>query len=846
MARKISNSDLLLGAIIVLIFIGFSFVRPFFFEVLESYIYDTEMRFAQGGEREISRVGLIQIDDKSLTSLGSWPWPRNLISQMIDLLGKSGAKIIGINIPFNERQSNPALAVIESFQKRLSAYPFGEKDPTLTTWILENLKQMEKDFDTDEKLIESVQKNGNIVLPFSVHSDGSYDAFKKERDALLSDDFLESGRISSSLKRMLSASNISLPFPDLARNALGLGHDKLTIGSSLTGHSHIMFLSYKGSMLPSFPLRLAMAYLDLQPKEVLLREHQIQLGNQKIPLNKGELLIKFKNTPGFFPQYSFVDILQEKEVPSILKGRVVLIGIHSQKSPRINTPVLQEMDDNEFIANVLDNIISNVYMTRPFYMIYIEGLIILLLGGIVSYTLPRMRSINRFGITMGLIIITLSAAWLLFFQYDVWLKSIYAVDCIFSLYLAFSIKQLITYKRARHDSVATNRLLGLDFQSQGLLDQAFDKFRRLPVDNEVKGLIYALGLEYERKRMIEKALTTYEYIEKWGPYRDLDERIPRLKLDGISTGDSYGDDSGMAIITDQNVVKRSSIGRYQIIEELGEGSMGKVYKALDPKINRMLAVKTIRLSDEFEEEVVQEIKKRFSQEAEIVGKLSHPAIGTIYDVGEEGELIYMAMEFVEGVSIEQYTTKDNLLPFRKTLKVIADVAEALDFAHKADVIHRDIKPANIMLLENGNVKVTDFGIAKAITSSRTKTGVILGTPNYMSPEQIMGQRIDLQSDIFSLGILFFQLLTGELPFQGESLSGLLYQITQVKHVSVQTYDPRIPKICDQILDKALAKKPLDRFKSAMEMERVIRLLASRIDSLKKKRDKKDEHANGSI
>ena len=203
------------------------------------------------------------------------------------------------------------------------------------------------------------------------------------------------------------------------------------------------------------------------------------------------------------------------------------------------------------------------------------------------------------------------------------------------------------------------------------------------------------------------------------------------------------------------------------------------------------------------------------------------------------------LEFVEGVNIEQHTAKDNLLPFRKTLKIVADVAEALDFAHKAGVIHRDIKPANIMLLENGEVKVTDFGIAKAISSSRTKTGVILGTPNYMSPEQIMGQKIDQQSDIFSLGILFFQLLTGELPFKGDNLSRLLYQITQVKHPSVQTYDPKIPKICDQILDKALAKKPSDRFKSAAEMERVIRLLASRIDSFKKKRAEKEEHPNGS-
>ena len=232
--------------------------------------------------------------------------------------------------------------------------------------------------------------------------------------------------------------------------------------------------------------------------------------------------------------------------------------------------------------------------------------------------------------------------------------------------------------------------------------------------------------------------------------------------------------------------------------------MGLVYKALDPKINRPLAIKTIRFSDEFDEDVIQEIKERFFREAEIAGQLSHPSIVTIYDVGEDRDLTYMAMEFLKGEDLEKYIDKNNLLPLRKILDVAARVAEALDFAHKSEVIHRDIKPANIMLLKNGRVKVTDFGIAKAISSSRTRTGVILGTPNYMSPEQIMGQKIDARSDIFSLGVLFYQLLTGELPFHGDNLSSLLHQITQKKHPPVRNYNPKIPRACEQIIDRALA------------------------------------------
>jgi serine/threonine-protein kinase len=198
----------------------------------------------------------------------------------------------------------------------------------------------------------------------------------------------------------------------------------------------------------------------------------------------------------------------------------------------------------------------------------------------------------------------------------------------------------------------------------------------------------------------------------------------------------------------------------------------------------------------------------------------------------------MAMEFLEGKDLDKFINKENLLPFRKVLTLVVEIAEALDYAHKANVIHRDIKPANVMLLNTGHIKVTDFGIAKAISSSRTKTGVILGTPNYMSPEQIMGQKIDFKSDIFSLGVMFYQLITGELPFHGENLSGLLYQITQIKHPSPRDYDPKIPKVCEQILDKSMAKDPDKRFKSAGDMARIVNALGEKIDNVIRERSLK--------
>ncbi len=836
MAKRTLNVDLLLGAIIVLIFIGFSLIRPSFFEAIEKYVYDTELRFAPAEKQGVSRVVLINIDDTSITHLGSWPWPRHLIAEMIDILKGGGVKLIGLNVPFFEKQANPGLRVLRSFHEKFKTYPFGEKDTAMSTWMQGHLKQMEEDLDSDRRLVESVQQSGNVVFPASVKFGSPPDGTAIGGDAILSKNFLTSAQLSDSLKKRVSTSRVLLPFPELAQNALGVGHNSLTPENSMAGRSHLMFVNYKGSLLPSLPLRLAIAYQDLQPKQVTVVKNQIRLKNQSIPLSDGELLVRFQNSQDPFPQYPFVDILRAKQVPPIVKGKIAIIGLNASESRHMNTPVSPRMSEGELIANILENIIGSTFLTRPPFMFHFEILGIFLLGGIAALLFPRMGGLSNTALAVGLIILPLLAGILLFFTRGIWFKTTYMVCGTLAIYFTISLKHLLVARGSPRDSIATNRLLGLSFQSQGLLDLAFDKFRRLPVDEETKELVYNLGLEYEKKRMTDRALMAYEYVRKWGSYRDLDERIPKMKAsDNASTLGGYGENRDVSILADASAETRTRVGRYDILEELGKGSMGQVYKALDPKINRLLAIKTIRFSDEFEEDLIQEIKERFFREAEIAGQISHPSIVTIYDVGEDRDLTYMAMEFLEGENLEKYILKENLLPFTKILDVIAEVAEALDFAHRADVIHRDIKPANIMLLKNGGVKVTDFGIAKAISSSRTKTGVILGTPNYMSPEQIMGQKMDLRSDIFSLGVLFFQLLTGELPFHGENLSSLLYQITQVRHPSLRSYNPKIPRVCEQILNKALAKDPKDRFSSAKEMERIIRLLISKIEELRKKK-----------
>ena len=268
----------------------------------------------------------------------------------------------------------------------------------------------------------------------------------------------------------------------------------------------------------------------------------------------------------------------------------------------------------------------------------------------------------------------------------------------------------------------------------------------------------------------------------------------------------------------------------QSVREIGRGGMGVVYEAIDPKINRRIAIKTIRFSDEFEEARLQEVKNRFFREAEIAGRLAHPSIVSIYDVGEDYDLTYLAMEFIEGKDLREYCKKEKLKSLRNVLYIVSEVALALDHAHSKGVIHRDIKPGNIMLLRTGRVKVTDFGIAKAMSSTATKSGVVLGTPNYMAPEQINGQKIDGRADLFSLGVVLFELLTAQVPFHGKNITSLLYQITQDKHPSIRSINPRIPGVCEQIVNKALEKDPADRFQSGTIMAMYLKAILKKMET----------------
>ncbi|MEO5956611.1 MAG: serine/threonine-protein kinase [Nitrospiraceae bacterium] len=264
------------------------------------------------------------------------------------------------------------------------------------------------------------------------------------------------------------------------------------------------------------------------------------------------------------------------------------------------------------------------------------------------------------------------------------------------------------------------------------------------------------------------------------------------------------------------------LGRYRVLKELGRGAMGLVYLGKDPTIQRFVAIKTMRLDQIDNDDKLQDIKARFFREAESTGRLSHPNIVTIYDAGEENDLGYIAMELIEGTSLKQWARQPNLMPLNEVLLIVATAADALDYAHQQGVVHRDIKPANIMLTKDRIVKVMDFGIAKIASSSKTQTNMVLGTPAYMSPEQISGKKVDGRSDIFSLGVVLFELLTGQPPFTADNLSALLFSIAHHPHPAIHTLRPDLPPMVQEIVDRALQKELPHRYRRADEFARELR------------------------
>ena len=347
----------------------------------------------------------------------------------------------------------------------------------------------------------------------------------------------------------------------------------------------------------------------------------------------------------------------------------------------------------------------------------------------------------------------------------------------------------------------------------GALDLAWDALRGFVPEPGHRDIALEtmdrVAQAFERASRYEQARDVYEHMVDIEPERHhLKPRLMRARgLAQAATAQRWGTvPTPISPLAPQT--ERKQLGKYVVEKEIGRGAMGAVYLGYDPVSDRKVALKTMSLSQEFSGADLADARARFLREAEMSGRLQHPDVVSIIDAGEADGLAYIAMELVEGIDLSQYTLPGRLLPVRQVLLTIARVAEALAYAHERGVTHRDIKPANIMIDPAADrVKVMDFGVARVADAARTRTGVVLGTPTFMSPEQLSGQVIDGRSDLYSLGVTLFQLLTGQLPYRNDSMATLMRAIAREKVPNVCDLRPELPPALGDIVALALKSTP---------------------------------------
>lgn len=576
--------------------------------------------------------------------------------------------------------------------------------------------------------------------------------------------------------------------------------------------SYPLIWNHKNRIVPDLT---TMLYIKLSssrlPKWNIGKDLQFEFSKIQTD-NGGKVLPLFTKTNIKIQQFSLSEILSSKNL-YFLKNKIILIGEDKD-------PVLKHT------ASTLLSLRSGFFASTPNWTIIVEKIAIIVLLHFLLLIFPKLQSPSDIALSAGTVFMILFIQLALLAVFKIWTPltgSLIFFLCCSILFVSKNIyKNRVNQLNIEKDNALMK--LGIIQFDNRQFDQSFLTLRQCETSDEVLEVIYNIGTEFQRRNQFNKAISVFSYImDTMEGFKDAAERMNYLSdfMRGKIKKKSSEDGSSETLEIPHIEINRLVLGRYEIEKELGRGAMGIVYLGKDPKIGRSLAIKTLDFSKLIEGDL-EKAKARFFQEAKTIGMLNHPNLVMVYDVGEEDEIAFIAMDYVPGKNLNDFAKKSTLLPVPVVFHIVAQVADALDYAHGQNVIHRDIKPGNIIYNKKLNViKVTDFGIARMMDSSQTRSDIILGSPSYMSPEQLRSSKIDGRSDLFSLGVTLYQLLTGHYPFEGKDLATITYKITKSKPVDVRNLRPELSESASKILDKALQKSPDKRFQTAKDMARAV-------------------------
>lgn len=785
---------------------------------VEYRLYDAAN--SAGAPPPLTEIAIIGIDDASLAALGSWPWSRDVYAQLIDQLSAAGAKTIVLTPPLTEPQSARSLGYIRKMREATARS--GDTSP-LAAELNRTLAEAESALDTDTRLASSIRQAGNVFLA------SHYALGSGEPTALPA--YAHRSALPDSGSFATAARSARHPLEKIGAAAAGVGHLAATPDDDGSQRRIPLLLRYDNVAIPSLAVLATRHSLHLPHSEIRLQEEprSLRVGGLQVTADAAAALRpRFHAAQGGaspFPVTSFARVLSGDVASQTFKDKIVLVGETSEALVAPPAPSgTRTMYPVEGLAHAISNLRQGVSVQKPSWASVASWSSALGALLIVALVLPRLSFRGGWGLCAGLVVVLMGIEWCGLRYAGQWIPlgpgalAMFAGTATFTLLRAFGNST----PGSSAETAETDRMMGLALQGQGQLDMAFERLRRVPPSDALMDNLYHLAQDFERKRNLAKAKSVYKHILQHDRgYKDAHVRYRRVRAQ-LQESTGAPSSSAPASLPPPSTPRLAGdaatgipmLGRYHIDKEIGKGAMGVVYLGRDPKIGRVVAIKTLALGEEFEGDALIDARARFFREAETAGRLQHPYIVTIFDAGEEHDLAYIAMEFLKGSDLTTACHPDQLLPVDTVLSIAARVAEALDYAHAHNVVHRDIKPANIMFdRATDAVKVTDFGIARITDSSRTRTGLVLGTPSFMSPEQLAGKKVDGRSDIYSLGVTLFQLLTGVLPLRGESMTELMHKIASVDAPDIRQLRPELSADVARAVALALQKRPEARYQT---------------------------------